>query len=1089
MGSSAAVLGAVSRRVDGHCVRLQSSRSHNDDVCVEVDASSFSNAHNLQLHWGVARIAAPSNWTLAPDEARPEGTTPFGDGIACRTPLGAGNKAIFLFSSACLRNDMSPDGSSPEVVNGKELLTFNAILIESNPDAEDRWLHAEDGEGDLCVPLRTPPPRPSAAQAAASMTTMASSFEAEKHVNLFRRYCVVKDALRTANEIDGVQGIAVLYAWLRLSNMRLLPWHDGGNYQGKDMTHVQRDLANSMAAFATKEGEKAHYARLSLAMLPRGGGDGDAIRMGILQIMRENGIKEGHRPGIEDKFIEQWHQKLHSNTTMDDIAICEAYLHFLRGNGDWGDFWWHLYEHHKLTKQYLSSIKAGWRSNGITGPANHLPHLIPGFQHFLWVLKIAHSGNDMDTAMQMARGGLSNDLQWDIDDLLRNRDQWWVPGKIVHIRKRLLNSEAMGASGDSDMRKNIMLLDISLEAFFQTHLQRMNLDTLKRDDLVALLELALENGLLALDIDELWNALKFWRRLQHADSNLEMWSNNWALIAEAALESIAVALARFLDSLCRNVSEPACIIGQASNVAEASLRNFGEEVSRGHTLKAISSILTNLQDEVSQILNQTSWYIIGQPKAKEPVVGKVLLQNLAELQGDRLKADSHRSIILSPELDGMEDISPHVAAVLTRSRVDILSHIAIRARNSGILLASCTRSSTWEAFSRMEGAICQLSVTNGDADVRLHEASSEQIEASRITKNDSVSRAHGKVQVKAPEIVHDWIIESCQFGPSVVGGKSVNLEKLRHIAADLEQVVVPACFALPYGTFERAIGQDKELEQQYLSLVSVLSNENTNASNKESTLRAVRDTVMKVKMPQELKTELDNVSGKFRNMLPNLSEPQDGPTVDCDDFPAWNAIKKVWASKWTERAYYNRKANGVAEDDLYMAVLCMELIAADYAFVLHSSNPVTGNEDEVVGEIVVGLGETLVSNSAGRALCFTASKHDSSDFKIQSFPSKVFAYFNPAGGTMIARSDSNGEDLEEFAGAGLYDSVTAEPTAARALDYSAEPLIWDSSFRNALISRLVNIAKNVETSIGRSQDIEGCVAEGKVYLLQARAQV
>jgi hypothetical protein len=37
-------------------------------------------------------------------------------------------------------------------------------------------------------------------------------------------------------------------------------------------------------------------ARMALAGLPRGGGDGDAIRMGILHIMRENGIREGHRP-------------------------------------------------------------------------------------------------------------------------------------------------------------------------------------------------------------------------------------------------------------------------------------------------------------------------------------------------------------------------------------------------------------------------------------------------------------------------------------------------------------------------------------------------------------------------------------------------------------------------------------------------------------------------------------------------------------------------------------------------------------------------------------------------------------------------
>ena len=38
------------------------------------------------------------------------------------------------------------------------------------------------------------------------------------------------------------------------------------------------------------------FARMALAGLPRGGGDGDAIRMGILNVMRDNGIREGHRP-------------------------------------------------------------------------------------------------------------------------------------------------------------------------------------------------------------------------------------------------------------------------------------------------------------------------------------------------------------------------------------------------------------------------------------------------------------------------------------------------------------------------------------------------------------------------------------------------------------------------------------------------------------------------------------------------------------------------------------------------------------------------------------------------------------------------
>ena len=42
-----------------------------------------------------------------------------------------------------------------------------------------------------------------------------------------------------------------------------------------------------------------------------------------------------------------------------------------------------------------------------------------------------------------------------------------------------------------------------------------------------------------------------------------------------------------------------------------------------------------------------------------------------------------------------------------------------------------------------------------------------------------------------------------------------------------------------------------------------------------------------------------------------------------------------------------------------MAVLLMDLVPADYAFVLHIANPVTGNESEVFGEIVLGLGRSM----------------------------------------------------------------------------------------------------------------------------------
>ena len=51
--------------------------------------------------------------------------------------------------------------------------------------------------------------------------------------------------------------------------------------------------------------------------------------------------------------------------------------------------------------------------------------------------QVTHSGADLDTALEMAKGQLDGDLQWNCYDLLNNRNEWWVPGKIVDIRRSL----------------------------------------------------------------------------------------------------------------------------------------------------------------------------------------------------------------------------------------------------------------------------------------------------------------------------------------------------------------------------------------------------------------------------------------------------------------------------------------------------------------------------------------------------------------------------------------------------------------------------------------------------------------------------
>lgn len=65
-----------------------------------------------------------------------------------------------------------------------------------------------------------------------------------------------------------------------------------------------------------------------------------------------------------------------------------------------------------------------------------------------------------------------------------------------------------------------------------------------------------------------------------------------------------------------------------------------------------------------------------------------------------------------------------------------------------------------------------------------------------------------------------------------------------------------------------------------------------------------------------------------------------------------------------------------------------------------------------------------VGNYPGRALSFSIPPGSASP-ELQSLPSKRVGLYAPHGGTLIARSDTNGEDLEAFAGAGLYDRCVA----------------------------------------------------------------
>ena len=207
-------LGSSERTVGGGTVRLTSQSQPDGSTVVTLDATQVPNNDNLVLHWGASSAnKPPHDWEAPPESMRPHGTTLFDDGKAARSPIGArGGPLRIEVPSSLAKKDGSP-------------ATMLGIVVRVAGGAEDEWLHAEDGMGDLTAPLKPPPPPPPPGIRARSFAERCAKEESGGGMNLFRRFCLVSEYIGDAFADPGPGSAGAILAWLRLSNSRQLPWY------------------------------------------------------------------------------------------------------------------------------------------------------------------------------------------------------------------------------------------------------------------------------------------------------------------------------------------------------------------------------------------------------------------------------------------------------------------------------------------------------------------------------------------------------------------------------------------------------------------------------------------------------------------------------------------------------------------------------------------------------------------------------------------------------------------------------------------------------------------------------------------------
>lgn len=207
----------------------------------------------------------------------------------------------------------------------------------------------------------------------------------------------------------------------------------------------------------------------------------------------------------------------------------------------------------------------------------------------------------------------------------------------------------------------------------------------------------------------------------------------------------------------------------------------------------------------------------------------------------------------------------------------------------------------------------------------------------------------------------DTVIPLAQFNREQMGAKSNNL---RILSTNVPSWVnLPESICLPFQMMEYALqGCDPVGNARIARLINRLSKTKKLEKMSARLIRCKQIVLALEFNPKDAKL------AQMKSLILAFGVPE-------AEFPkAWASIKKVWASKFNERAFLAVKKIGVRLDQVFMAVLIQKIVRAKYAFVIHTANPTNGEENEVYVEACRGLGESLVSDMPGAALSFTVLK-------------------------------------------------------------------------------------------------------------------
>ncbi len=399
---------------------------------------------------------------------------------------------------------------------------------------------------------------------------------------------------------------------------------------------------------------------------------------------------------------------------------------------------------------------------------------------------------------------------------------------------------------------------------------------------------------------------------------------------------------------------------------------------RGSTLQFYSKILDGLLRDSDQLAGTKSTIFDQISGSGVRALNPGIAQGTLKLAGEGEEFESDNIYLLPETVSTL----PPVAGILTLGEGNSVSHIQLLAANLGIPNVAIDDSMR----AAIEVAVNKevfLAVSAGGV-VKLNYADTDTQVATPLDEASIIKPDLDKLDLDTKKILRLSNVGNHDSG-RIAGPKAARLGELNHLFPG----TVVEGLIIPFGYFREFLDQ-KDLDSSIslfewmkleYQLISLVEGKHKKALTRRF-LRLLNQKIIDMPFPADLHLELESTlnsvfgaSGSYALFVRSDTNIEDLPGFNGAGLnltvpnvvgfePLLKAIKRVWASPFTPRAFAWRQGRMVNPEHVYPSILLMKTVPVDKSGVMLTFDTVTGSLDKLTIATNFGIGGAVQGQAA-----------------------------------------------------------------------------------------------------------------------------